>query len=225
MRILALAAGLGAAVLLFAPGASAAATLKFSFEAPPEEVEVPQDGTISQTVVVAAEAREFACVQPATVGIQALIVTSFEKWAGASLNPRDAKFSIGSGEPGSSPKPLPSKTIRLEMDWDVDDRPRAGARQTYEIDFDRARGFQLEGGPCQPPPAAEWGPSVKITGSMPDILETTPARGECSVAPDLPECQTTAPAGAEGGGAPAVGSVLVMAALLAVAGRFRRRAP
>lgn len=223
MRISLVAASLVVTLLVAAPVASAA-TIKFSFDSPHAEMPIPDDGTRSHPITVLAHVRDFVCIRDAKVSVEAVFAQPFEKWAGASINPRLVTFSIAATEPGSGEKKLVDQRVTLEVDWNVDDRPRMGAVQTYEIDFKKDPPPAIQDGPCTPPPTLEWGPVVKVTAHMPDIVEETPVIQDCNVAPDLPECQATAAPTVADGKAPGF-EALLFGLALAGALALRRRRP
>lgn len=224
-RVWFLGLGVVTGFLLALPSALAEARIDFTLDigAHPE-MPLPENGKRTHVFLIKAAAKEFSCAQKTEFGI-ALLPMEHPKWAGASLNPSNGfvKFEVAAQHPGlTGTESLGDKEVRLEVEWDVESRPKTGARHEYVVRFDTTS-YDAGTGTCAPTPVAHYGDDVKLAVTMPDVVEEENVTADCAVAPELPECQTAIPAGDEGGSAPGLPAALAVVATLAVAVLARRR--
>lgn len=198
--------------------------VKFFMESAHDSMPLPETGKRSHSITVKAKVKDFACSQKAVYNVDTVLKPDFPKWAGASLNPRSVKLTINQGQPGTTEATLDGQFITLEVAWDLDGRPKKDARWTYEITFDEKSGKLDSGGPCAPTPVMVYEPTpIKVTASMPDIVENASAvPSDCSTAPDLPECQTGPPT-EEGGKSPGFDATMFILAAAGLVVVLRRR--
>lgn len=184
---------------------------------------LPDTGKMSRAFSVAADASGFACSKESYYSV-VVLMGEFDKWAGASLNPSKARFKVSVGSPGATRTTLPPQEIRLEVAWDLESRPATGAKWTYELRFDPTS-LRLEtdtGGACAPEVKPRFGDAAHLTVTMADLPTDAKAAADCSVAPDLPECQFGA-AEVGGGSSPGPSTALLIMGACLLAGALRTR--
>ncbi len=215
-----LLSGLALAPMATAQGAPAnyyVATLEWAHG----EMTVPDTGRADMLLTVKLEAGGFVCVNqlPCEVRVE-LKLDSFAKWAGSSLEPFTAKFNVQNGEPGANPRTYDStEEIKLNLAWDLETAPRAGAKQIYVV----STGRYASEGAMLPAPTARPAKSLPMTAMLPDrpleVNSTTPI--DCASDPFNPQCAnmaSTAPAES-----PAIDTGILLASLAVFAMVFRRR--
>lgn len=164
--------------------------VRFTLASSMTEMVLPENGKHGHEIDVRAVAKDFTCLQDARVSIETAL-EPHEKWAGASLNPRNASFLIRQGSPGTSPVTLDGQRIRLEVEWDVENRPKTDARWEYKIAFVPGQ-YHFQGGPCVPLQAnPAFGDALTLVVTMADVVENEPSP-DCEMAPELPECDLDA---------------------------------
>lgn len=195
-----------------------------TFEWAHGEMVVPENGRADMDLTVKLETAGFVCVS--ATGCQVAVELkpdSFAKWAGASLEPFTAEFSIPNGAPGQGPVVYDSccgsEEIKLNLAWDLETAPRAGAKQIYVVNTGK---YTAEGA-MLPSPTSRVAKSAPMTATLPDrpveVNSTTPI--DCASDPFNPQCAnmaSTAPAES-----PGIDTGILLASLAVFAMVFRRR--
>lgn len=223
LRILLISAVFVLSGLALAPMATAQAPANYyrvTFEWAHGEMTVPDTGRADMDLEVKLEASGFVCVgqTPCRVSVE-LKLDSFAKWAGASLEPFTAEFEIPNGQPGANPQTYEStEDIKLNLAWDLETAPRAGAKQVYVVTANPKMD-----GTTLPSPQPSASKSLPMEAMLPDrpveINSTSPV--DCSSDPFNPVCATMgSTAAAE---SPAMDPVILLASLAVFAVVLRRR--
>lgn len=174
-------------VLAIPVGSAQGAKIQFVAEISDPAVDVPDTGRTDVPIVVKGTIEGTVCQQIDFV--VSLKLDSFAKWAGASLEPHDLRFTVPAGA-YISPTQLPAQETALNLAWDLEAAPRKGATQDYYITIPSA--FPKNGGPCAPPPSEIGGKFGPVTATLVDRVDApTPTDNECAVDPFLPACTTS----------------------------------
>lgn len=193
----------------------------FTLEWAHPEVTVPDTGRTDVDLIVKMVARDFVCAPPGPCKVSVeLKLDSFAKWAGSSLEPFTATFTLPANEPGVGERSYaPDEDIKLNLAWDVETAPKTGAKQVYVAQTANAK---IEGATV-PQVQPRNGKSAPLTATLPDrpVEVNATAAIDCQSDPFNPACAnmaTTAPAES-----PAIDTGILLASLAVFALVFRRR--
>lgn len=162
-------------------------------------MQLNDNGRHMMPLQVQLTAENFTCPQPLRVA--ASLALEYEnKWAGASLEPPEARWTLGTLEPGALGRASRHSETVLDIAWDLEGAPRHHARQNYTVVPKDVKMETL--GSCVPPPGSvhvrrgppmeAWLPDRAEPGAdgplachdpedwdvcgMPDVIEDPPER-------------------------------------------------
>ena len=186
------------------------------------EMTVPDTGRADMPLTVTLEASGFVCAPPGPCPVTVeLKLDSFAKWAGASLEPFSAHFSIPATQPGANPQTYPStEEIKLNLAWDLEGAPRTGAKQDYVV---KTGNMKLDGATVPlgiQPRAAQTTPMGATMPDRPAEINATTAV-DCQMDPFNPACANAATTAAAE--SPGIDGAILIASVAALGYAYRRR--
>lgn len=225
-RVLVIAAGLVFLGLVLAPTTTAQAPstyVKAKLTWAHGEMTVPDTGRADMPLEVTLEASGFVCAPPGPCAVSVeLKLDSFAKWAGSSLEPFTAHFTIPANAPGAGAATYTAtEDIKLNLAWDLETAPKTNAKQVYVVS---TGAYKIEGSTAPLNVQQQSAKSEPMTATLPDRPETangTSGAVDCAQDPFAPACatlQTSAPAES-----PAIDTGILLASLAVFAMVFRRR--
>lgn len=198
-RILKIVLASVALLALAAPMTSAQAPqnyLKCYSEWLHSEMTVPDNGKADMAVTIRCEGSGFVCTgggAPTSVKVQ-ISLESFAKWAGSSMEPKEVtvKPDIQPGYPATGVWKAEAPTA-LNLAWNVEDAPKAGAKQDYVISIPSGN-IKLTPSDCAPSVAKQAWKSPPMTAGLPDRPVTPTGTGvDCATDPFQAACQNLTP--------------------------------
>jgi hypothetical protein len=199
------------------------------------EMVLPESGRGDMGVILDVTGIDFVCVQAMKIKVNVNIDTSFPKWAGASMVPRNVPtapaqyFVFDGGNPGTGTVKhatgSPNTEAKLNIAWDLESAPKKNAMQEYQI---KAEVKIVEQGVCSTSsPPVNAPKSAAMVVRMPDRIDDINATSGAEICDDNPFASgcpgaTASQAANDGGNAPGPDVLIILLGLVGTVGIWRR---